>query len=100
MSSEEGKILFKDLSYTIVGLAIGIHNELGAGFLEKVYENAMAVSLRKEGIAFQQQVKTPIYFQGEVVGDYTADLVVDDKIILELKAVDAIVDIHKAQVLN
>ena len=93
-------ILFRDLSYRIVGLAMEAHNQLGYGFLEKVYENALMVLLREEGIKAEQQKQVPVYFHKELVGDYYADVLVEDKIILELKSVEKIVDAHKAQTLN
>lgn len=77
-----------------------VHNELGYGFLEKVYENAMMVMFRGEGIRATQQSSINVRFHGEVVGDYYADILVDDKIIIELKSADRIVDAHRAQTLN
>lgn len=94
------KILHKDLSYKIIGLAMQTHRELGFGFLEKVYENALMVLFRKEIIKAVQQASITVYFQGEVVGEYYADILVGDQIILELKAVDKITEAHKAQALN
>lgn len=94
------KLLYKDLSYRIIGLAMEVHNELGQGFLEKVYENAMMVLLRKEGINTLQQAAIVVKFLGEVVGDYYADILVDDKIVLDLKSVEKITDAHRAQALN
>ncbi len=73
---------------------------LGYGFLEKVYENAMAIALRSMGLKVQQQVKITVYFQGRVVGEYFADLLVEGVIILELKAVSQIAKAHEAQLLN
>lgn len=93
-------IIYKELSYKIVELALEVHNELGCGFLEKVYENAMMVLFDREKIIAKQQAPADVYFQGKVVGQYFADILVDNKIILELKVVDAITGIHKAQVLN
>jgi len=77
-----------------------VHNKLGYGFLEKVYENAMMVLFRREGMQAKQQAAITIYFEGEVVGDYSADIIVEDRIILELKAVERIIDAHRAQTLN
>ncbi|MFQ5771849.1 MAG: GxxExxY protein [bacterium] len=93
-------IIYKKLSYKIVGLAMEVHNKLGFGFLEKVYENALMILLEKNGIPAQQQAPVRVYFEGKVVGDYYADILVDNKIILELKAIDKIIDVHRAQVLN
>ena len=97
---ENKDIIYKDLSYKIIELALEVHNELGCGFLEKVYENALMILLDREGIAARQQVPADVYFQNKVVGQYFADILVDNKIILELKTVEAISDVHKAQVLN
>lgn len=97
---EDKGIIHKELSYKIIELALEVHNELGCGFLEKVYENALMILLDREGIAARQQVPADVYFQNKVVGQYFADILVDNKIILELKTVEAISDVHKAQVLN
>jgi GxxExxY protein len=96
----EEKILYKDLSYKIVGLAMQVHSELGPGFLEKVYENALMVLLQENGIMAVQQFPITITFHGHLIGDYFADILVEDSIILELKAQDRIAEIHKAQTLN
>ena len=63
-------ILYKELSYEVIGLAMEVHSRLGYGFLEKVYENAMMVLLKKKGIQASQQVPTPIYFEGHDIGNY------------------------------
>jgi len=96
----EEKIIYKDLSYRIVGLAIQVRKELGFGFLEKVYENALMILLEENGIKAEQQFPIKVSFHGRVVGDYIADILVENQIILELKAQDKIIDIHKAQTLN
>lgn len=96
----EDKIVYRELSYKIVGLAIQVRRELGFGFLEKVYENALMILLRENGIRAEQQVPIKVTFHGEIIGDYIADILVEDSIIIELKAVDKIIPIHKAQVLN
>ena len=96
----EEKIIYKDLSYRIVGLAIQVRKELGFGFLEKVYENALMVLLEENRIEAKQQFPIKVTFHGRIVGDYIADILVENQIILELKAQDKIIDIHKAQTLN
>ena len=96
----EEKILYKDLSYKIVGLAIQVRKELGFGFLEKVYENALMILLEENGIKAEQQFPVKVSFHGRIMGDYIADVLVENQIILELKAQDKIIDIHKAQTLN
>ncbi len=93
-------IIYKDLSYKIIELALEVHNELGCGFLEKVYENALMILFDREGIPAKQQAPIDVYFQKKVVGQYFADILVDNKVILELKTVEAIANIHKAQLLN
>ena len=100
MSTNEDKILYKDLSYRIVGLAMQVHNKLGYGFLEKVYENALMVLFRRESIQAKQQAPITVCFEGEVVGDYYADILVEDEIILELKSSEGIIDAYRAQTLN
>jgi len=100
MDTNEDKILYKDLSYKIVGLAMQVHNKLGFGFSEKVYENSTMILFRREGIQAKQQTPITVYFEGEVVGDYYADILVEDKIILELKSAEEIADAHRSQVLN
>ena len=96
----EEKILYKDLSYKIVGLAMQVHTELGYGFLEKVYENSLMILLRENAIRAEQQVSIKVYFHSQIVGEYVADILVEDCIILELKAQDRIIESHKAQTLN
>ena len=76
------------------------HTELGHGFLEKVYENALMVLFEENGIRAQQQVPIKVQYHGRVIGDYIADIVVEDSMILELKAAERIAEIHKAQTLN
>ena len=94
------KVLYEELSYRIVGLAMEVHRKLGHGFLEKVYENALMLLLRREGINAKQQAPIKVYFEGEVVGEYFADILVEDKVIVELKVIDKITDIQVAQALN
>ncbi len=93
-------ILYKDLSYQIIGLAMEVLRKLGYGFLEKVYENSLMILFRREGIRSEQQYPIKVYFEGEVVGNYVADILIEDKIIIELKCVEKINNIHKAQALN
>lgn len=100
MNTNNKSIIHKELSYKVIGLVMEVHSKLGFGFLEKVYENALMILFEKNEIPAQQQVPLRVYFEGKPVGDYYADILVDSKIILELKAVDRIVDAHRAQVLN
>ncbi|WKZ20106.1 MAG: GxxExxY protein [Candidatus Jettenia sp. CY-1] len=100
MCTNKKDILYKDLSYKIIGLAMQVHNKLGYGFLEKVYENALMVLFKHERIMAAQQCPVTVYFVGEKVGEYYADILVEEKIILELKSIEKIIDAHKAQTLN
>ena len=93
-------ILFKELSYAVVGAAMEVHRVLGPGFLESVYEAALAHELTLRGISFEQQKGLPVQYKGQPVGEYVADLVVDGQIILELKAVSRITPAHEAQAHN
>ena len=94
------ELLHKELVYKIVGCAMEVHNELGFGFLEKVYENALMLELRKAHISAQQQQAITVKYKNCVVGDYFADIIIDDKILLELKSATHIADEHLAQTLN
>ncbi len=89
-----------DLSRSVIGAAFRVANALGVGFLEKVYENALAVELRLSGHAIDQQRTVDVRYRGELVGIYQADLIVDDRLVVELKAVEALSPAHKAQCLN
>ena len=84
----------------IIGCAFKVSNTLGAGFLEKVYENALTLELRKAGLLVEQQKPIEVYYEGVVVGNYAADLLVEEEIIVELKAVKALDEITQAQLLN
>ncbi|GAB4417450.1 MAG: GxxExxY protein [Anaerolineales bacterium] len=77
-----------------------VYPKLGYGFLEKVYENALAFALASTGLKVEQQVRIAVYFQGQIVGEYFADLLVEDKVIVELKATSRLLREHEAQLLN
>ncbi|MFA6561749.1 MAG: GxxExxY protein [Verrucomicrobiia bacterium] len=84
----------------IIGAAYAVGNTLGSGFLEKVYENALVHEIRKTGLRVDQQHDIQVRYDGVVVGDYVADLLVEGRVLVELKAVQALDDIHLAQCLN
>jgi len=88
------------LSGRIIGCALTVQCTLGVGFLEKVYENALAHELRKAGLAVSQQHGVAVRYDGVVVGEYAVDLLVEHAILVELKAVRALDEIHRAQCLN
>ena len=88
------------LTGKIIGAFFSVYNHLGYGFSEKVYENALALELRKLNLEVQQQVPIDVYYEGQVVGEYLADIIVDKLVMVELKAAKQISDEHEAQLLN
>jgi len=88
------------LTYAIIGAAMEVHRTLGPGFMEAVYEEALCVEMRSRGIPFTRQVQVSVDYKGINVGSGRLDLLVDDSVIVELKAVDAIGPIHIAQMLS
>ena len=99
-TNEDNIIIYKDLSYKLIGLAMRVHSGLGHGFLEKVYERALMILLRRENIESAQQAPITVTFEGEAVGDYYADILVENKVILEIKSAEKIIDAHRAQALH
>jgi GxxExxY protein len=93
-------LLHGDLTYKVIGCGMNVHTALGHGFLEKVYENSLMVLFRRSAIQAEQQWPIKVCFEGEIVGDYCADIFVERKLILELKVADRITAVHKAQTLN
>jgi len=89
-----------DLTEKIIGCAYTVSNTLGAGFLEKVYENALFIELQKQGLRTEQQKPVSVVYGGQVVGEYIADLIVEESVIIELKAVRVLDAVHQAQLLN
>lgn len=94
------EVVEKELSYKIVGIAYKVRDELGYGFLEKVYENALAISLRESGLNAVQQAPLNVLFHGQIVGVFYPDILVEKRIILEIKSCERIIKEHKAQILN
>ena len=89
-----------DLSRLVIGCALVVANTLGSGFVEKVYENALAYELRKRGLAVAQQDGIVVRYDGAVVGEYTTDLLVEEVVLVEIKAIVALATVHRAQCLN
>lgn len=89
-----------DITQQIIGCAFKVSNKLGSGFLEKVYENALAHELRKAGLSTAQQHPVPVRYDSVVIGDFYCDLLVEQTVLVELKAVKALDDIHMAQCMN
>ena len=94
------KFLYKDLTGEIIEAAFEVHNTLGCGMLEKVYENAIVKELELRGKTVTQQKEFRVEYKGQEVGIYIADVIVEDKVILEVKTVQKIDDVHRAQLLN
>ncbi len=89
---------FDDLSYRVIGVALEVHQALGPGLLESMYHAAMRVALRHRGFRYASEVRVPVLFEGVAIGVARIDLVIDDSLVLELKAVDSLHDVHLAQV--
>jgi GxxExxY protein len=84
----------------IISCAFRVHNVLGPGFLEKVYENALCIELEETGLGVAQQVPIPVVYRGTVIGDFYADILVADPVIVELKAIRQIAKEHEVQLVN
>lgn len=93
-------MLHANLTEKIIKAFFKVNNTLGYGFLEKVYENAMAIELIKMGCNVRQQQNIKVYYETEEVGDYYADLLIDDLVIIELKAAESLCEEHEAQLIN
>ena len=89
-----------ELSKRIIAAAFAVHKELGYGFAEKVYKNALAIELQETGIDCAVEVPLKVFYHQKVVGDYYADMIVDDKIIVEVKAVSDLEPMHEVQLVN
>lgn len=94
-------LLHEEITEKIIKSFYTVYNKLGYGFLEKVYENALLFELRQEGLQCSKQVPIEVYYEGNIVGNYFADIIVEDKIIIELKAGDgALIEEHELQLIN
>lgn len=91
---------FDHITERVIKAAYRVHDELGRGFAEKIYENAMCVELREMGLIYQQQSRKAVFYRGELVGEAILDLVVEENVLVELKAVTDITDEHRAQCIN
>jgi GxxExxY protein len=92
--------LHQDLTEQILAACFQVSNELGAGFVESVYQNALAIVLREKGLQVDCEYPSSVSFHGQTIGSFYADLFVEEKVIVELKAVSALTDGHKAQIIN
>lgn len=94
------ELLYGDLTEKIIGAAFAVHNALGKGHTEKTYENALAIKLKNVGLSVRQQETLPIFFEEQKVGEQVVDLVVDDLVIVEVKAVQVLDHTHEKQILR
>jgi GxxExxY protein len=99
-TGKEKGVIFPKLSYSIMGAVFEVHNQLGPGFTEDIYEQALTFELEARGIGFERQKPIQVYYKGQFAGNYRLDLLVEDKIIVELKAVSALNDLFKRQVVS
>lgn len=91
------EVIYPDLSYKIMQAVFEVHNHLGSGFSEEIYEKALALEFKAQGIPFEHQKQIQVHYKGQFIGNYRLDMVVDDKIILELKAVSELNDVFQVQ---
>jgi len=94
------RLLHRALTQQIIGAAFAVHGELGPGFLEKVYETALLIELAEQRVPVTPQAEIPVFYRSRPVGIYYADILVDGKVICEIKAVQAIIPAHQAQLLH
>ena len=92
--------LHSDITQKVIKAFYNVYNKLGFGFLEKVYENAMAIELRSMGLQVEQQVKIKVFYNSQEVGYYIMDLVVENKVVIEIKACEALCEEHSFQLIN
>ena len=100
MSNANEMYLHSETTEQIIKAYFHVYKKLGFGFIEKIYENSLAITLRKRGFEVQQQEPVAVYFEGELVGEYNADLIVNRKVIVELKSVETFHNRHEVQLLN
>lgn len=94
------KYLYSEITKEIIGGAYEVFNNLGFGFLEKVYENALVLELKKRKLNVNQQFPINVYYKNEIVGEYVADLIIEKKVIVEIKAISKLEEIQEVQLVN
>ena len=94
------ELLEKDLTEKVIGVCFEVSNELGGGFLESVYQKALIIALTEKGLNAKEQAPLSVTFRGQTVGDFYADILVENRLIMELKAVKALSPDHEAQLMN
>jgi GxxExxY protein len=95
-----GELRYQELSEKIIAAAYAVHKELGCGFVEKVYQNALALELEGRGIPCSREVPLHVVYHGKIVGEYYADIIVESKIVVEIKAVSRLDPVHEVQLVN
>jgi GxxExxY protein len=100
MNTDKALVGQTDVTEAVIGAAFTVSNTLGCGFVEKVYENALAIELRGRGYEVQQQAPMEVRYREEIVGLFSADLIVGGQVVVELKAVQALDRVHRAQCMN
>ena len=93
-------MLHQELTGTIIKAALAVHNKLGYGFLEKVYHNAMLIELKKQGLTAESEKSIKVFYDGQEIGDYFADIIVNNKVIVEIKAIKELLAVHETQLVN
>lgn len=89
-----------ELTGKIIGAAMKVHSALGSGFQEVIYQRALAIEMGKQGLAFQRELEMPIFYDGEEIGTRRVDFLVEEKVMVELKALSKLEDVHLAQAIN
>ena len=87
------------LTRRIIGCAMEVHRQLGPGLMEPTYEEALCIELRDQGLSIQRQTRVPIYYKGHLIGEHRPDLIVQERVVVEVKSVDRLIGVHQAQLL-
>lgn len=99
-ADQEAQLIERDVTERVIGIFYAVYNELGSGFVESVYQNAMALALREAGFRVRQQYPLTVAFRGQTVGEFRVDLLVEERVVLELKAVAQLTTAHEVQLVN
>jgi GxxExxY protein len=97
---DEKEYKHSDVTYKIIGAAMKVHSTLGCGFQEVIYQRALAIEMPKSGLCFQRELEMPIYYDGMEIGTRRVDFLVEDKVMVELKALNKLEDVQLAQAIN
>jgi GxxExxY protein len=93
-------MLYEDITHTIIGCSMKVHTVLGSGFQELIYQRALSIEMSKQGLSFQREMEMPIYYDGQNIGTRRVDFFVEEKIMVELKAISILDNLHLAQTMN